>query len=243
MNSPREEFRSVGEEAQTDKILHHGYERFYPDFLSPFCHGQAILEVGYGSGQSVAFWRDLFPNSPLYLLDIGFAAEGEGYRVIQCDQSSVEQLNAVATQLRDLNVGLVVDDGSHIPEHQLATFNVFFSRLLVDGGVYVIEDIETSYWRRGRCYGYPTDYGIRSPRSFVRLFSLLIHWVNREFLSPGEKVALGSELVGLGFDPVAMSRVASVCFGQNCIRVLKDMPGDERYSDRHYRFMGNVMES
>jgi demethylmacrocin O-methyltransferase len=40
---------------------------------------------------------------------------------------------------------IIVDDGSHINEHQIETFKVLFP-FLKDDGIYVIEDTQTSYW-------------------------------------------------------------------------------------------------
>ena len=41
---------------------------------------------------------------------------------------------------------VIIDDGSHIPWHQIFTLETIFDTFLKDGGVYIIEDIETSYW-------------------------------------------------------------------------------------------------
>jgi hypothetical protein len=40
---------------------------------------------------------------------------------------------------------VVLDDGSHIGHHQIASFHALFP-LLKDGGLYIIEDTHTSYW-------------------------------------------------------------------------------------------------
>jgi len=42
-------------------------------------------------------------------------------------------------------VDIVIDDGSHVAEHQLASFKTLFP-LLFNGGVYVCEDLHTAYW-------------------------------------------------------------------------------------------------
>lgn len=243
MPPSRELVKAAGICSKTDKVLHHGYERFYPDFLSEYDTKAAILEIGYGSGQSVQFWKSLYPESYLYLLDRDVELEGEGYRVMRCDQSSSTDLGSIVERLKDVKFNLVIDDGSHIPEHQLGAFNAFFKALLGGGGIYIIEDIETSYWRRGGCYGYPTRYGLDSPRSLVRLFSGLVHWVNREFLDPREKETLCRQLMEAGFDPGAMDAVASISFAHNCIRVMKASGGDAVFADRCYRLRQNVLAS
>ena len=38
------------------------------------------------------------------------------------------------------NLDVILDDGSHIPEHQILTFNTLFPSV-VPGGIYIIEDV------------------------------------------------------------------------------------------------------
>ena len=40
---------------------------------------------------------------------------------------------------------MVIDDRSHDPAHQMISFNSLFHALNL-GGLYIIEDIKTSYW-------------------------------------------------------------------------------------------------
>ena len=38
-----------------------------------------------------------------------------------------------------------IDDGSHVPAHVATSFYALFPRL-ADGGLYVIEDVQTAFW-------------------------------------------------------------------------------------------------
>ena len=40
---------------------------------------------------------------------------------------------------------LIIDDGSHVNAHILASFNALFGDYLKPGGFYVIEDLDTAY--------------------------------------------------------------------------------------------------
>ena len=40
---------------------------------------------------------------------------------------------------------VIIDDGSHLNQHQIFTFETLYP-FVKDGGVYVIEDVQTSYW-------------------------------------------------------------------------------------------------
>ena len=53
--------------------------------------------------------------------------------------------------------------------------------------MYIIEDTETSSWTKTTGYGYPANYGIYSKKSVVNCFSILTHWLNREFLREKQK--------------------------------------------------------
>ena len=179
----------------------------------------------------------------MYVLDRDVEQSGEGYDVFKCDQSSVADLIRIAERLHDCSFRLVLDDGSHIPEHQITTFNILFSSLLEEGGSYIIEDIETSYWRYYDCYGYKTCYGLGSSRSLIEAFKLVVDFVNREFLAPRERSRLERRLGHLGFDLDVLSTVASVTYGQNCICLTKAQELDRVFSDRKYRFDRNVSPS
>ena len=59
------------------------------------------------------------------------------------------------------------DDGSHLPTHQRVSFEALWPAV-VPGGLYAIEDIETSYWdlsqtSRASLYGYPMANEVRDP--------------------------------------------------------------------------------
>ena len=165
MNISRDEIKLAGYLSGTDKITHHGYERFYSDFLNRFKISNQILEIGYGEGQSIKFWKSIFPKSFLNIIDLDKSEIGNGYQVFKCDQSSLEDLKKIEKVLKSKSIDLIIDDGSHIPEHIILTFNLFFKSLLNENCTYIIEDIETSYWTKTTCYGYQANYGLYSKKS------------------------------------------------------------------------------
>ena len=236
----RDQIRKAGIAAGTDKVKHHAYDRFYAKFLCEFNGEGSILEIGYGNGESIAFWRSLYPSSFLYVVDRDVELKGDCFRVLKCDQSSADQLYQLREFLKDKDVGIIVDDGSHIPEHQLITFNILFP-ILNSGGVYVIEDIECSYWRYGDCYGYKTSYGINSADSLINKLMLLPHWVNREFLAESVKTRLKQFLQRKGFSLSAVEKVADVSFAHNCASITKCLDSDIEYASRDYRMPENIM--
>ena len=52
---------------------------------------------------------------------------------------------ATSPALQDNRYDIIIDDGSHIPGHQLTSLACLLPALN-PGGLYVIEGLETSYW-------------------------------------------------------------------------------------------------
>jgi len=100
----------------------------------------------------------------------------------------------------------------------LLTFNTLFPALR-EGGVYIIEDIETSYWTKEGLYGYQTRYGYKHPDSIVEIFKEVADSINSEFAGTRPNRVLHHNMIG------------SMTFAKNCIIITK-----QTQIDRPYRF-------
>lgn len=208
----------------TDKVTHHEYDQIYDKFISPFYNDEGIMiEIGIDRGASLKMWLDVFKKAFIYGLDINHFSEGGRYKILQIDQSKSDQLDLVTQELKNKRVFFINDDGSHIPEHQLLTFNKLFP-LLIEGGVYIIEDVEVSYWKRGTIYGYPSEYGYKHPKSITEIFKNAIDIVNREFC--GETAC--------HIDSDLQMSIDQVTFARNCIIITKrtNKPREYRFAKR-----------
>src|SRR5437762_5193668 len=67
---------------------------------------------------------------------------------------------------------IIVDDGSHIMSHILATFSFLYPKMLKNG-VYLVEDLHTAYWDE---YGG----GLRKPTTFIEICKNLIDELNAD---------------------------------------------------------------
>lgn len=111
-----------------------------------------ILEIGVGGyddpdagGHSLRMWKHYFPTSSIYSVDIYDKSHLQEHRIkiFQGSQNDPVFLRNVVEQMGGLDI--VIDDGSHINEHVITSFHTLFP-LLAEGGIYAIEDIQTSYW-------------------------------------------------------------------------------------------------
>lgn len=236
----RPSLAEIGARFGVDKITHHNYHLYYAGMLEGFRdHEGALLEIGIHEGRSLKMWLAYFSRAFVYGIDINVSAEGARHRIFKADQNDVAGLRRIIQQEIRFPVFLVVDDGSHIPEHQARSFDVLFRELLVPGGVYVIEDIEVSYWTRGDIYGYRTRYGYRHPASIVEVFKPIVDDLNSEFLTDANRYAQAMILRGL-VSREAREMVSSVCFGKNCIIITKKSEAETKIGLRDYRFAQNL---
>jgi hypothetical protein len=232
------DFYKIGRKCGTDKITHHGYHRFYPRFLELYrrlSSEYGMLEIGIEESKSVNTWRQYFQELYIYGIDINLNSSGERYEIHAVDQSDHLAMQKFVEERIHHSICFIIDDGSHIPEHQLSCFDYLFDRLLIPGGTYIIEDIETSYWRRGGLYGYPTRYGYDHPANIIHIMKDLLDDINREFLSEENREKLDQKLVGK-VSSATRKMIQSITFGQNCIIIVKKTSEEMKYENRTYRF-------
>lgn len=108
-----------------------------------------MLEIGVQAGGSLDLWRRyLGPEAVLFGIDIdpACAARVEAPNQVRIgSQADPDFLRAVVAEMGGVDV--VLDDGSHVASHQRESFATLWP-LLAENGVYVIEDMHSSYWPR-----------------------------------------------------------------------------------------------
>ncbi len=207
-------FFELGQKAGTDKVTHHGYHFFYPPFLDKIRDEKFnMLEIGYGTGESMKVWCEYFPNCNFFCIDINFETiYNDRCIVIKADQSNNVDLHRVVEQIGTAK--LIIDDGSHHPKHQFDTFVYLFENLLEDGGIYIIEDIETNYWNPNAVL-----YGYR-----VGNFNLM------------KNIRICQDMINHEFSKVEnILKISTITYGQNCIIITKRTTEEQIYFDRKYR--------
>ncbi|WP_208322445.1 hypothetical protein [Mumia sp. ZJ430] len=138
---------------RTDKWGTHRYTPHYERHFAPL-RDQPInlLEIGIGGyarkgrgGKSLRMWKHFFRHAQVVGLDLQDKSfvDGERITTYQGSQADPAVLQRILDEVGELTI--VIDDGSHRSEHVRATFAYLFPRL-ANGGLYAIEDTQTSYW-------------------------------------------------------------------------------------------------
>jgi hypothetical protein len=124
------------------------YIELYERVLSNFRGTRPrILEIGVQHGGSLRMWKEYFGgNVEIFGVDIlpeCKKLEEHNIHIFIGDQSDHKFLEELSKTLGMVHV--IVDDGSHICSHQIATFEKLFYNNLLSGGYYVVEDCHSSY--------------------------------------------------------------------------------------------------
>ena len=196
----------------TDKYGEHDYTPVYQELMRPW-RGKPVrlLEVGVGGyagvpgGESLRMWESYFRRGRIFGIDVydKTALSGGRVQVFQCSQVDAQRLAAMAQEVGPFD--FIIDDGSHLNAHQIETFGILWP-CLKDGGAYIVEDVQTSYWP---AYGGGPLGAPGYARSCMQRFKDLADSVNLpEFLQPAPP----------GLD----AGIGSIAFHHNLIVVRKD---------------------
>lgn len=173
---------------KSDKWARHFYAKHYQAHFRKFKFKKIkLLEIGVGGyhhkdlgGNSLRMWKRYFPFGKIFALDIydkSFVEEHR-IRVFQGSQTDKKILDNMMAEIGEPNI--IVDDGSHVNTHVISTFCHLFPKLK-NGGIYVVEDTQTSYW---------PDYGgdslnMQNPATLMNFFKNLTDGINhKEFVNP-----------------------------------------------------------
>jgi len=136
-----------------------------------------LLEIGIQNGGSLEIWAKYFANATRIVgcdidekcRDLTF--EDPRISVVIGDANSANSYQAVTSDVAAFDI--VVDDGSHLVSDVIQSFALYFPKVK-PGGVYVIEDLHTSYWEG---FGGGSDLDLSS----MGFLKLLADVVNKEF--------------------------------------------------------------
>jgi len=190
-----QDLTSLARQFGTDKWGTHRYVSHYQHHFGKFKNDRfSLLEIGIGGyrrekagGRSLRMWKAFFPNAQIIGLDIedkSFVVEPR-ITAYKGSQTNEPLLRTIVDSAENLQI--VVDDGSHRPEHVRRTFEILFP-MLPAGGLYAIEDTQTSYWPR---YGGSLDLDDKS--TTMGLVKRLVDGLNYEEWQDGEHEATDTD--------------------------------------------------
>ena len=234
------EFYKIGEQCKSDKFFQHNYHNFYPKFIEHYkkFNNLAMLEIGVENKYSIDLWLNYFPNAFIYGADINVSDDGDNrYKIFKADQSNIKDLLLIKKNIIT-PLFLIIDDGSHIPEHQLLTFDTLFD-ILLPGGTYIIEDIETSYWSKNYIYNYVTNYGYHHPKSIVEFFKLVVDDINSLFLTDENKNIQNSFITNR-LSEENRKNISTITFTHNTIIITKKSEEEINYRSTDYYWKQNL---
>jgi 23S rRNA U2552 (ribose-2'-O)-methylase RlmE/FtsJ len=121
------------------------YDRHFARYRGTDVH---LLEIGVFQGGSLQMWKQYFgPKARIFGVDINPACkqfEEENVRIFSGDQADREFLRTLAREIPRIDI--LIDDGGHTMRQQIHTFEELFPHVQ-ENGIYLCEDIHTSYWR------------------------------------------------------------------------------------------------
>jgi len=162
----------------SDKWGDHWYCQHYETYLLHLRDKKInLLEIGIGGnddpklgGNSLRMWRRYFPKGQIHGLDIADKCINKASRIHihRGSQADPDFLREVAAKIGEIDV--IIDDGSHMNEHVIISFQTLFP-LLKSGGWYIVEDTETAYYKD---FGGNSEDRDGAPSS-INFFKDLIH--------------------------------------------------------------------
>ena len=185
----------------------HNYAAHYQRHFAPLRRSaRVVVEIGVGGyentkggGSSLWLWEDYFPQARIYGIDLydkSWLNRGR-VKTFQGDQADVDFLRRVVEQTGPPDI--VIDDGSHKNAHVITSFRVLFPALK-DGGIYAIEDLQTSYWVDVAGVEWGGSPDLRAPHTSMAFLKSLADGLNyQEFVGDYEPNYFDKHVTSLHF--------------------------------------------
>jgi hypothetical protein len=157
----------LGEKHQPTKRNHDYLKHYWRHLGDRRLEVKKFIEIGIQSDRSINMWEEFFPNAKIYGIDIDpkcreFA--GGRKEIFIGSQADRSFLAEVVEQVGS-GIDVIIDDGSHVADHQIFTFGQLFPTL-ADNGIYVIEDTA----------GVVGDTGLKTVNMIKALVDHVYYW-------------------------------------------------------------------
>lgn len=155
---------------------HHYFDIYHNHFCRFREKNVKLLEIGVYQGGSLQMWKNyLGSNAKIYGVDVNPRCkelEEDQIQIFIGDQTDRGFLRKLREEIGTIDI--VIDDGGHTMIQQITTFEELFP-FVGEVGVYLVEDLHTSYWE-DYGGGYQKDGSLRwLVRKYINNFSNAWH--------------------------------------------------------------------
>lgn len=152
------------------------YDRLFREYREKN-HPLTIMEIGVDRGGSLEIWKKYLPEgSKIHGVDINPKCNEISFSEnIFFHLGSAADRSFMEKTFDNTEFDIILDDGSHICSDVIETFNIMFPKIK-NGGLYIIEDLHTSYWES---FGG----GCRKENSSIEYFKNFVEALNSDYIS------------------------------------------------------------
>lgn len=185
----------------------HGADKWQPYFeiyerhLNRFREKEfTLVEIGVQAGGSLEMWGNyLGPKAKIIGIDIdqncaNLKYDNPNIQIVIGDQSDPNFWDWFTQNVS--NIDVIVDDGGHLMNQQIMSFEKLFPKLKL-GGVYICEDCHTSYWAE-------YNGGLHKPGTFIEYAKTYIdvlnfNWVRETHPEFDRRAKIADKLTNISF--------------------------------------------
>jgi len=132
------------------------YDRYFSKFRGADC---SYLEIGVAKGGSLDIFQEyLGDKARLIGVDLNPDCkqhEHDGIEILIGNQADANFMMETVVPKGPFDI--IIDDGGHIPDQQLVSFLSLFPQLK-EGGVYLVEDLHTTFWLGGQASRFGINF-------------------------------------------------------------------------------------
>lgn len=174
---------------KSDKHNHHDYARYYQKHFEHLQDNSIrLIELGVGGyeypdrgGSGLRMWSEFFTNGQIFGVDL-YDKSGLKFNpnvtVLKGSQADEDFINSLIAQSGPPDI--IIDDASHLNGLTIKSFALLFPHLK-NGGIYVIEDLESSWWKDNGFDGEP-NYKNMDAKTSINFLRTLTNDVNKKHL-------------------------------------------------------------
>lgn len=192
----------------SDKFGHHDYCRHYEAHFQPIFHrAVTLLELGVGGydfpdrgGSGLRMWAEYFnhKDSKIFGIDIHDKSELKLPKNVKVFQGSQDDGHFLTTVMQEVSApDIIIDDASHMNFRTIDSFKHLFP-WLKPGGIYCIEDIESSWWNEHGFDGTP-DYMNFNADTTINFCRMLTNPVNAKHIPQPHNAMFRYEIESVHF--------------------------------------------